>query len=90
MIWYLGEEKNAYAEISAEEAFVIDSATYNIYDCSDDSVVKSGDAVVDVATDTVYIRWEPTEVGFFVVEFIYVIETESFISKQVIEVKETM
>ena len=90
MIWYLGEEKNAYAEVSADVAFVIDSVTYVIYNCADESVVKSGTAVIDVDTDTIYIRWLPTEVGLFVVQFTYIIESESFISRQVIEVKETM
>lgn len=89
-MWYLGEKRYAYTTVSSaiDEDFTITSATYTVYDCSDESVVITGTA--SISNHTIYAVWEPTEVGVFVMDFKYTIGIEEFKSRQIIEVKETM
>ncbi len=90
MLWHLGEKRYIYTSVtsSSEDAFIVSSATYEVYDTSDDSLVISGNATIDY--HTIYTLWEPTEVGIFICKFDYVIGTETYSSTQVIEVKETI
>lgn len=88
--WHLGEKRYAYTEVSSalNEAFTITSATYNIYKCSDESLVVSG--IANVSTHTVYALFEPADVDDYMVQFIYKIGLEDFSSKQIIEVRQTV
>lgn len=90
MFWYVGETRYASSVVSSliGASFVIDSATYSIIDTSDDSVVASG--VANVNSHTIYILWTPAEVGTFVVDFSYIIGVETFSSRQVIDIRETL
>lgn len=90
MQWVLGAERYVYTTVSSAggEAFTISTATYEVFDASDESVVASGAATVQDAT--IFFLWEPVEVGVFVARFNYFIGSEDFYSSQVIEVKETM
>jgi hypothetical protein len=88
-MWHLGEERYAYTRVTSSTgvAFTISDATYSIYD-EDDVVVASGSATIDGAT--IYALWKPSEIGVYTVHFLYEIGTETFSSKQVIEVKDTL
>jgi hypothetical protein len=90
MIWYLGETRYAYAQVSSSTVtpISIDTATYCIYDTKDDSVVASGIANID--SDIVYAMWTPNDIGTYVFDIVYNIDSESFMSRQVIDVRETM
>lgn len=90
MQWTLGANRYAYTTVSSSSgaSFTISSATYEVFDTSDESLVDSGDA--SISGTTVYCLWQPSSVGVYTVRFIYVIGSESFVSTQVIEVKETM
>jgi len=89
-MWYLGEKRYVYTVVTSAsgESFTITSATYVVYDCSDESVVINGDA--EIAENTLFALWTPTTYGIFAFEFKYVIGYEEFTSRQIIEVKETM
>jgi len=90
MVLYLGEKSYVYAEVSAATGvtFTISSVKYTIYKCSDDSVVDSG--VGGVSDHLVYALWEPSETGLFVVDFDYVVGSETRTSRQVVEVTKTI
>lgn len=87
--WYIGETRNVYVSVSSTTGSItISSATYTIYDTSDNSIVDSGEA--GITSQVLYCSWTPTEVGNFVVDFDYTVGSETHTSRQVIEVKETM
>jgi hypothetical protein len=94
MIWYLGENRYFYTQVSSSSSttFTITSATYVIYNVnasgSAATLVTSGTATVEGTT--IYTRWAPTVAGTYVAIFSYVIGEETFESRQVIEVVETM
>lgn len=86
--WVLGEKRYAYSEVISSTPVTISSATYSIFDVEDESTVASG--VASISSQIVYCLWQPTEVGTYVVDFDYVVGEQTFTSRQVIEVKETM
>lgn len=90
MQWALGEKRYVYVVISSSsgEDFTIGSASYEILDTEDESIVVSG--VAGISSNTIYCLWQPSEVGVYVAQFTYTISLEDFKSSQVIEVKETM
>jgi hypothetical protein len=90
LTWRFGEKRYVYSEVTSvlSQSFTISSATYIIYNCSNESVVDSGSA--SIQDHIVYKIWEPTTSGTFVVKFEYTIGSEVFSSSQVIEVKETV
>jgi len=88
--WTLGEKRNAYTVISASigDEPVISSASYEVLDIYNDSIVVSGTAIVH--NQILYFLWEPQNSGTYVARINYVVGEESYKSDQVIEVKETM
>jgi len=89
MLWYVGESRNVYTTVtSTAGSFTITSAVYAVYDTSDNSTVASGVAIVDGSD--IYFRWTPSESGWFVADIDYVLGTETFTSRQVIEVRDTL
>lgn len=88
LTWVLGEKKYAYALVESSTPVTISSASYQIFDTADESVVASG--VAGITGQTVYCLWEPSETGVYTVRFNYVIDLRTFAANQVIEVKDTM
>lgn len=90
MLLYLGETSFVYTEVSsiAGAIFTISSSTYTIYDCSDDSIVVTGNALIN--DHIVYALWTPIKIGTYVVNFDYVVGSETRTSRQVIEITETL
>jgi len=85
--WTIGEKRYAYAVVSSAP-LTISGVTYTIYDTEDESVVASG--VGGVQDQTVHCLWQPDEIGVYVIDFDYVVGQETFTSRQVVEVKETI
>lgn len=88
--WVLGETRNVYTQVIASLGSdpTISSATYKVFDTSNENVVASGDASINDLI--VYFLWEPTDVGVYVARINYVVLEEDYVSDQVIEVKETI
>ena len=88
--WYLGANRYVFTQVYTEsgEDLTINSSTYSIYDTSDESIVASGLATVQ--DQIIFCLWEPSEIGIYVVDFDYVIGDETFTSRQVVEVTETL
>jgi hypothetical protein len=89
MFWYVGESRYASSIVSSlvSSGFVIDSSTYAIYNTTP-AVVVSGVASID--SHTIYAEWTPASGGIYIAEFIYNIGLETFSSRQVIDVRETI
>jgi len=90
MAWHLGENKYITSTVSSEFGtdFTIDSASYVVYDQADASVVASGVALID--EHNLYFIWQPSAAGIYVADINYIIGTEEFSSRQVVEVWETL
>jgi len=90
MIWVLGEKRDVSAVVSVAIGAdpVISSATYEVFDTSDESIVASGSA--SVSNLIVYFLWQPSDVGNYVARIYYNILDEKYTSSQVIEVRETL
>ena len=86
--WVIGEKRYAYTAIIGGESLIISSADYTIYDTSDENVVASG--VAGINGQVIYCLWQPDEVGIYVVDFDYKIGQETFTSRQIVEVRETL
>ena len=86
----IGERRYVYTAVtsSTDEDFTISSASYSIYDASDNSLVSSGTATV--FNNNIYTLWTPENYGIFVVEFLYEVGSEVFSSRQIIEVNNTI
>ncbi len=88
-MWYLGETRYVLIVVSLSTGATITSAVYTIYSCADESIADSGAASISGSTLSSAL-WTPSIVGFYVVDFDYVVGLETFTSRQVIEVKETI
>lgn len=90
MAWHLGENKYITSTVESEFGtdFEITSADYIVYNQADASIVTSGIAQID--GHNLYFIWQPSEVGIYVADIEYVIGTEIFSSRQVVEVWETL
>lgn len=86
--WVLGEKKYVYTLVESSTPVTIASASYQVFDTSDESVVANG--VASITGQTVYCLWEPSETGVYTVRFNYIIGLRTFAANQVIEVKDTM
>ena len=88
--WILGETRNVYTEVSAALGVdpIISSATYEVFDVSDESTVTSG--IADISSLIVYFLWAPSDTGVYVARINYTVVDEDYYSDQVIEVKSTM
>lgn len=84
--WVLGE--NRYASVTNIISGTPTSGLYTIYDVSDESIVTSGTASIQL--QTISCLWEPNDVGIYVVDFSYHIGAETYNLRQTIEVKETI
>jgi hypothetical protein len=90
MFWYLGEDRFVYTEVSSElgQDFEISSSNYTIYDVNAESIVASG--IASISGAIVFAEWVPSGTGLYAIDFKYSVGTEQYISRQVVEVRETM
>lgn len=88
--WVIGENRYVYTYVytAAGDTLTISSANYTVYDTSDESTIASG--VATIQNQYIYSLWAPTETGIYVVDFDYVIGSETFTARQVIEARETL
>ena len=99
MFWYLGETRYIYAVVTSTAAVTISSATCSVYllseGASEDTITSksSGNAVIsgNISTSvTLGYLFTPDILGNYLAIFSYVIGSETYESRQIINVRETI
>mgnify|MGYP001618654229 CR=1 FL=1 len=98
MFWYLGETRYIYAVVTASSAITITSATCAVYLLTEGSTdvvtsISTGNAAISgniSAAVTLGYLFTPSASGNYLGIFSYVIGSETYESRQIINIRETI